>query len=416
MATKDNDPQITLETATRWARSNREWEKVYRYIFLHPKDFFVISPGRQWPIAHQVVYHGNVDLFKRILALFSDDQIDIRSKSADNKTLLNVAIEKRDAHPAMFTYVNHLFAQDELIEQAKQRNWRSVTELLEKNKELANEKPPYSSYFLLHYVVEYGDAEILQNLLDNFQFLTNVLNTKNETPLDMAIRLNKNDIRSILQPKTVARPSFTQNQPETPPKDHLARSTYHSSINPSTEPKHHQPQTSMPTVSSKAVDQKTKLPCIGFSGIVLDITENGDFTVGSSNLINSIHSPPLPSPPQKQQPQSTVGFKHVPKNKSIVSDYPLTNVDPPLPPPPPTTTVSPSSSNEQLKKNLTCTLTQQIFVDPVIASDGQTYERAAILDWVNIYHCSPITGAPMEAIFRDNTEIKGIIQSIQRQS
>jgi ankyrin repeat protein len=423
MATNDNSAHeisISLETATNWARSNREWEKVYRYLFLHPKDFFVISPGRRWPIAHQVVFHGDVDLFKRILALFSDDQIDIRSKSGDGKTLLNVAIEKRGSHPAMFTYVNHLFIQDELIERAKQSDWRSVSEILEKNKGLENEKPPYSPYFLLHYVVQNGNAEVLKDLLDHFQFLTNVLNNKNETPLDMAIRLNKYDMCSILRPKTVVRPSLTQNQPPSPPEEHLYRSnertTYHPPIKPPNDPTQYQPPTSMPNPTTKPIGPKTKSPYIGFEGVVVDISEDGDFTVGSSPLINSARNPPPPPPPQQQKSQSSSGSQHVPtKKKTIVSEYPLTNQDPPAPPPPPPPPTS-SSSNEQLMRNLTCTLTQQIFVDPVIATDGQTYERAAILDWVNIYHCSPTTGAPMDATFRDNTEIKEIIQSIRKRS
>jgi hypothetical protein len=424
MATSDDSAQevhITLETATAWARSNREWDKVYRYLFLHPKDFFVISPPRRWPIAHQVVFHGDVDLFKRILALFSNNQIDIRSKSGDDKTLLNVAREKRNAHPAMFTYVDHLFAQDELIEEAKKSNWRLVIDILEQNQELANEKPPYSPYFLLHYIVENGDAQILQDLLDKFQFLTNVINIKNETPLDMAIRLNKYDICSILGPKTVARPPFTQSQPKTPPKEPLLRTTERSTFHPPSkspsESIQHQPSSSMPNPPPKPVDPKTKLPYLGFGGIALDISENGDFTVGpSSSLFNSIYSPPVPPPPlppqKQQQSKSSTGIQHVHTYKTIVSDYPLTNLDPPSPPPPTTS----SSSNEQVMRNLTCTLTQQMFVDPVIATDGQTYERAAILDWVNVYHCSPTTGAPMDATFRNNTEIKSIIQSIQRQS
>lgn len=434
MSVADSNPQdaaISLESATNWARSNREWEKVYRYIFLHPKDFFVIIQDRRWPIAHQVVYHGDIDLLKRMLAVFSDDQIDIRTKSKDGKTLLDVATERHSSHPAMHTYVELLFSQDELIGEAKQANWRAVQDLLDKNKDLANQKPPYSPYFLLHYVVENGDAQILDDLLGQFQFLTNVLNNKNETPLAMAVRLQKYDMCRILQPKTIARPSYVRNESQTTPTEpsyrSQERSTTHSTVKSLDEPSTYQAPTSMPNPTTKPISTKSKLPPIGFGGIVVDISESGDFTVESSALINSVRNPPIPprpTPPSKQQPQASTlppklqpqpstGFPHVHRTKTIITECPLTNLDPTPPSPraPPPKPLSAMSA--QLKKNLTCTLTQEIFVDPVIATDGQTYERAAILDWVNVYHCSPTTGAQMDATFRDNTEIKNIIQSIR---
>jgi hypothetical protein len=417
MASNDNSALITLETATNWARSNREWEKVYRYLFLHPNDFFVISPGRRWPIAHQVIYHGDVDLFKRILVLFSDDQIKIHSKSGDNKTLLDVATEKQSVHPAMYTYVEHLFAQDELIEEAKLSNWRSVTELLDRNGQLANEKPPYSPCFLLHYVVQNGDAEILKDLLDHFQFLTNVLNLQKETPLDMAIRLNKYDMCSILHPKTLAQPHFSQPEPQSaPPSRDIRQSddriTYHSPINPPNEPARYQSPSSMPNPPPKPFPTTAQVTPIGFNHLAIDISQNGDFKVGSQVLYNSIRTQPPPSS-KPQQPRT--GVQHVHTKKTIISEYPLTNLDPPPPSPPPLKPLS-ATPNEQVIKNLTCSLTHNIFVDPVIASDGQTYERAAILEWIDLFHTSPTTGAPMNATIRDNTEIKQIIQSMQRQS
>jgi hypothetical protein len=435
MTSNDNNTQessITLETATNWARSNREWEKVYRYLFVHPQDFFVISPGRRWPIAHQVIYHGDVELFKRILALFSDDQINIHSKSGDDKTLLDVALEKRQAHPAMYTYVEHLFAQDGLMEEAKNSNWRSVSDILEKNKLLQNEKPPYSPYFLLHYIVQNGDAEILKSLLDRFQFLTNVLNRQKETPLDMAMRLNKYDMCSILRPiTTTPRSNFSHSEPQSPQYScrNDERATDHGPIRPPTEPVKYQTQSSEPNPPPRAYVPTAQRPSIGFGNVVLDISENGDFTVGPQVLYNSTRDrPPPPRPPPKPQPQPQpqpqqqqqqqqpprTGFQHVHTKKTIIKECPLTNLDPPPPPPAPKTTST--SSNEQVMKNLTCSLTHKIFVDPVIATDGQTYERAAILEWINLYDCSPTTGAKMDKTFRDNTEIKNIIQSMQRQS
>eukprot|EP00008_Paramoeba_atlantica_P000884 CAMPEP_0201503086 /NCGR_PEP_ID=MMETSP0151_2-20130828/84478_1 /ASSEMBLY_ACC=CAM_ASM_000257 /TAXON_ID=200890 /ORGANISM="Paramoeba atlantica, Strain 621/1 / CCAP 1560/9" /LENGTH=229 /DNA_ID=CAMNT_0047896717 /DNA_START=1046 /DNA_END=1735 /DNA_ORIENTATION=+ len=46
---------------------------------------------------------------------------------------------------------------------------------------------------------------------------------------------------------------------------------------------------------------------------------------------------------------------------------------------------------------LVCPITMAPFVDPVVASDGHTYERAAILLWFQTGHnSSPMTGEPLE--------------------
>jgi hypothetical protein len=388
---------ISFETAASLAHSNREWDKVYQYLVLHPKDFFAIPPNRRWPIAHQVVFRGDVDRFKRMLASFSDDQIDIRTASRDYKTLLDVAIEQRQANPQMYTYVEHLFALDELMEQAKQSNWRPVTELLEKNNALANEKPPYSPCFLLHYVVQNGDAQILQDLLGRFQFLTNVLNIQSETPLDMAIRLNKDDICTILRTKTLPRRSVSQNQPPILPTEHLhPPETYHTPMNSL-----NQPPPSVPTVATKSIDPKTELAHSGSQTLVLDITEKDDSIMKSQSLNSACSASRV-----VQQPQ--IKFNSIPRvntNKSIVCPYPSNNTDSLIPPP-----TTSTSSNQPSVKHLTCTLTGKLFVDPVIASDGRTYERAAILERVNTKHSSPATGAPMDATFREDVHMKDRIQ------
>ena len=38
-----------------------------------------------------------------------------------------------------------------------------------------------------------------------------------------------------------------------------------------------------------------------------------------------------------------------------------------------------------------CPITNEIFIDPVIAEDGHTYERKAITDWLQKNSISPLT-------------------------
>ena len=38
-----------------------------------------------------------------------------------------------------------------------------------------------------------------------------------------------------------------------------------------------------------------------------------------------------------------------------------------------------------------CSITGEVFIDPVIAEDGHTYERTAIIDWLKKNSISPLT-------------------------
>ena len=59
---------------------------------------------------------------------------------------------------------------------------------------------------------------------------------------------------------------------------------------------------------------------------------------------------------------------------------------------------------------------QTTLIDPVIAADGHTYERAAMQQWLQQHKTSPVTGASL-AHFRliSNVIIKTAISSQQEQ-
>lgn len=48
--------------------------------------------------------------------------------------------------------------------------------------------------------------------------------------------------------------------------------------------------------------------------------------------------------------------------------------------------------SEEIMKALTCPISYNVFKDPVVCSDGHTYERKYIEDWLEISNKSPMTG------------------------
>jgi len=58
---------------------------------------------------------------------------------------------------------------------------------------------------------------------------------------------------------------------------------------------------------------------------------------------------------------------------------------------------------------ISCPLTCDIFIDPVIASDSITYERHAIQQWYNKHHISPTTTERLDGTFYTNSTMKQLV-------
>jgi len=64
----------------------------------------------------------------------------------------------------------------------------------------------------------------------------------------------------------------------------------------------------------------------------------------------------------------------------------------------------------ELENLLCCPITKQIMINPVICSDNYTYEKNAILAWLEKNTTSPITRQPMLNIIYVNYAIKDLIE------
>tara|TARA_Y100000589_G_C27057787_1_gene590053 strand:+ start:253 stop:507 length:255 start_codon:yes stop_codon:yes gene_type:complete len=65
-----------------------------------------------------------------------------------------------------------------------------------------------------------------------------------------------------------------------------------------------------------------------------------------------------------------------------------------------------------------CPLTNKIMIDPVIASDGHSYEKKALEEWLSDKKTSPITDEELKKVFLgeymiSNKSLKNIISYIK---
>jgi hypothetical protein len=54
-----------------------------------------------------------------------------------------------------------------------------------------------------------------------------------------------------------------------------------------------------------------------------------------------------------------------------------------------------------------------VMVDPVVCSDGNSYERSAIASWLKEHDSSPLTGERIDGVLLPNTRLRAIISELE---
>lgn len=66
----------------------------------------------------------------------------------------------------------------------------------------------------------------------------------------------------------------------------------------------------------------------------------------------------------------------------------------------------------KIRDEFICPITYELMREPVVASDGHTYEKHAIEKWLKTNFTSPRSGEPMDPILIPNINLKKLIQDI----
>ena len=73
---------------------------------------------------------------------------------------------------------------------------------------------------------------------------------------------------------------------------------------------------------------------------------------------------------------------------------------------------SQASEAREVPDDFICPITAEIMTDPVCTSDGFTYERAAITEWLRTKDTSPKTGAKLEStMLFPNLSLRSVIRA-----
>ncbi|UJR15021.1 hypothetical protein I4U23_001997 [Adineta vaga] len=325
---------------------------------------------------HQIVFCGNVPHLNEILAFqISNDEFRLLCKSLDDKTVREVAAERAHLYPQMLRRIERLVAIDQLLNNARDEKWELVKQFLRQQPDIVNEKPPYRKYYLAHYLASTGQ-------LGMFIELSNICEIK----LDL-----------IADHKTVNRVARENNFIE------FAQyiEALCPNINEITENSTTTTQLSSDPDSPNVTDQiylshgfNDNPGMMIFSMNFNSFEGNTDFyqdqypTTTASNIGNDkkVNENILPKMTEEEQIQY---------EKTVIEN------------------MKKCSADSFLNSAVTCCITKAILRDPVLAADGFTYEREAILNWFEQSNRSPMTNQELEnKELKPNHAIRSILQSL----
>lgn len=371
------------------------WDRLYQYVCENPNELFAVSAPRKWSLAHQLIFHGATSTFERILHLYSErnNPIDIFSLSKDvpqPKTILDIATERKTYYPNQYESIVHLFNQDKFIKACKAYNWAMIDEMLEKYPQLLNEKPPYYCNYFVHYLVLHRDAQkFAQYNRGQNRLKLDLKNSDNKTPLELAREINASNIVALITGSTTTPPA-----PQAPQRkasqlvksnDELERDEDEDDRLDRDEDDDEKPPPPPATVTKPPTATTASYPA---AGVVSKNANSQPPASTASRPTASSHSSAAITTvaPTFKHPSDVLGSL---SSASIPIDAVITRA--------------------------TCLLTGKIFEDPVIATDGLTYERRAIMKYHRENRYSPATGEVLDDIYIDNTHMKHLVDTLREE-
>jgi hypothetical protein len=178
---------------------------------------------------HQIVFSGNVMHLNEVLALqASNPEFRLLCKTADDKTVREVASERAHAHPQMMRRIERLVAVDQLLNNAKDRKWELVKQCISLQPDIVNEKPPYRRFYLAHHLAYVGELNIFKDLSTVCHFKLDLL-AENKTISQVAREHNHIAFAEYIESlHTTSNETTDDNSTETTPPPHATGSTHYS--------------------------------------------------------------------------------------------------------------------------------------------------------------------------------------------
>ncbi|CAF4393659.1 unnamed protein product [Rotaria sp. Silwood2] len=410
-----NDQIPSFMQAYEYAKNNYNWHRVSLAISNNPEWLTRIPEGRRWTILHQVVFFGNVSHLNEVLThQISNENFRLLCKTLDDKTVREVASERAHIHPQMLRCIERLVASDQVLHNARDGKWELVRQFLRQQPDIVNEKPPYRRFYLVHYLASIGHLDMFKDLSTICHFKLNVA-VDNKTINDIARENNHIEFAEYIE-------NLQANTIETTENDNQSAATGNDSYSSqtTTAPSFSQGFYDDPGIMIFSINPNTLGNMLLSQDGSLPYSSNHHHHPYSSNQSHYTTHYPLQDQVSNMSAitidsnQSSIDEEIEYENKKKSETYvsPTMTEDEQLEYEKTVMGNIKKFSSENLLNAITCCITKAILRDPVVAADGFTYEREAILNWFKDSNRSPMTNQELEnKELKPNHAVKSILQS-----
>ncbi|CAF1207126.1 unnamed protein product [Rotaria magnacalcarata] len=412
-----SDDYNLFSHAYECAKNNYSWHKVTAALEVHPEWLTKIPQGRRWTILHQIVYFGNIAHLNEALGYqILNDDFRLLCKTSDDKTVREVATERAHINPQMLRRIERLVAIDQLLNNARDGKWELVKQFLRQQPDIINEKPPYRKFYLAHFLAATGQLDIFKDLMTICLFKLDLI-AEDKTINQIARDNNHIEFAEFIE-HLPSQTSDTDNEdtpggatgydsdsPNSTPAPTFSQGFYDDpGIMIFSVPSH--PLPNMPSTQNGSLPYPShyqhfphSLSDFGHSGHSLFPTQMPTTITmmsidGHQNLAYEEHS----HENHKKSESSTASTMSEEEQQSYEKTV-MENIK--------------KFSSQNLLSAVTCCITKCILKDPVLAADGFTYEREAIVNWFKNSNRSPMTNQELEnKELKTNHAIKSILQTL----
>jgi len=179
------------------------YDLVYRTL-LAKSDYLTIIPNKgDYSILHYLVLHGALDLFNKVIAI-PNIRFILLTKSATKpgKDILQISNENRtksNNHKKLYQTIDRLVQMDKFVEYAKSNRTNECKKMLEIDEDLANQKPPYRKFYLIHHLAYANNREAFDQLRSLCHFNMKLLTSGQKTASEVAFEENHKDFAQYLE-------------------------------------------------------------------------------------------------------------------------------------------------------------------------------------------------------------------------
>ena len=177
--------------------------EVYRSLLIRPDYVSVIPPKEAYSIFHYLVIHGALDLFNKVIAI-PNLRFNPLTKTASkpSKDISQISMENRSKSPThrkLSDAINNLVTLDKFVDYGKRNQIEDCKRMLQQDDDLANQKPPYRKYYLIHHLAYADNKDGFDQLRAMCKLDMTLLSSDQKTASEVALEQNHTRLSHYLE-------------------------------------------------------------------------------------------------------------------------------------------------------------------------------------------------------------------------